>query len=102
MKFAVIETGGKQYLVKTGDKVEIEKITGESGSKVVFEKVLLAGEGESAEIGKPYLAGVKVEGKIIQQDRASKVLVMKYHSKTRYRRKRGHRQSFTRVEITKI
>lgn len=102
MKFAVIETGGKQYLVKPGDKIQVEKINGDVGTAAVFDKVMLAGENEKVSLGMPYLQAAKVAGKILKQERADKVLVMKYHNKTRYRRKRGHRQYFTEVEITSI
>ena len=88
MNLAIIETGGKQYLVSPGDKIFVEKLEGEKGSKVEFDKVLLLGE----EIGKPYLEGKKVSAEILEQKRLPKVTVFKYHSKTRYRKKKGHRQ----------
>lgn len=89
-------------MVRPKDKIQVEKIAGKANEKVVFDKVLLRAEGEKVEVGKPYVAGGKVEGKILRQSRARKVLIMKYKSKTRYRRKRGHRQPFTEVEITKV
>ncbi|HEY4523452.1 MAG TPA: 50S ribosomal protein L21 [Candidatus Paceibacterota bacterium] len=95
---AIIETGGKQYRVSPKTKLHIEKIAGESGSEVVFDKVLLAGERENVEIGTPYL-NAKVHGKIVSQGRDDKKIVFRYHSKTRYRKKKGHRQTFTEVEI---
>ena len=95
---AIIETGGKQYLIKPNDKIFVEKLEGEKGSKVEFEKVLLSGE----EIGKPYLEGKKVSAEILEQKRLPKVTVFKYHSKTRYRKKKGHRQSVTRVAILSL
>lgn len=100
--FAIIETGGKQYKVAAGTKLKIEKIEGATGDAVVFDKVLLSADGDSVNVGAPYLSGGKVEGKILEQGRADKVIVFKYHSKTRYRKKKGHRQPFTEVEIVKI
>lgn len=102
MKFAVIETGGQQFIVKPGDKIKLHLTTGENGKAIIFDKVLLTANGDSIEIGKPYLTGAKVEGKVAKQGRDRKVLVMKYHNKTRYRRKRGHRQDFTEIEITNV
>ena len=102
MVFAVIETGGKQYKVAQGQKLKIEKLEAEAGAAVSFDKVLLKGEGEQIAVGAPYVAGSKVEAKVVAQGRADKVIVFKYHSKTRYRKKKGHRQSFTEVEITSI
>src|SRR3989344_1031593 len=96
---AIIETGGKQYRVSPKRKLNIEKIPGEPGSEVIFDKVLLAGERESVQIGTPYLAGTKVSAKIVSQGRDDKKIVFRYHSKTRYRKKKGHRQAFTEVEI---
>jgi len=100
--FGVIETGGKQYKVSAGQKLKVEKLEVEAGMPVVFDKVLLLVDGEKIEVGKPYLDGKKVEAKVLRQARAKKVIVFKYHSKTRYRKKKGHRQHFTEVEITKI
>ena len=101
MAFAIIETGGKQYLVSAKDKIRVEKLSDKDG-EVVFDKVLLmAGEG-TAKIGKPYLSGGKVTGKVLKQGRAKKIKIFKYHSKTRYRRRIGHRQEFTEVEIQEI
>ncbi|QQG42341.1 MAG: 50S ribosomal protein L21 [Candidatus Giovannonibacteria bacterium] len=85
MKIAVIETGGKQYLVFEGQKIQVEK-------NPVFDKVLLLADGDKIEIGKPYLAGKKVTAEIIGEKRLPKVTIFKYHSKTRYRKKKGHRQ----------
>ena len=101
-QFAIIETGGKQYKVSSGVKVKIEKVKGEAGDKVAFDKVLLVAKGADVQIGTPHISGAAVEGKIIRQSRAKKVIVFKYHSKTRYRRKQGHRQHFTEVEIVKL
>lgn len=101
-KFAVIETGGKQYKVSAGSKVKVEKLEVAQGGMVSFEKVLLTSDGANVTIGGPYVAGAKVEGKVIRQARDKKKIVFKYHSKTRQRKKKGHRQHFTEVEITRI
>lgn len=101
-QFAVIETGGKQYKVAPGTKLKIERLMGDEGAKLTFDKVLLvAGDGK-AKIGMPYLDGAKVEAKVLRQARDKKKLVFRYHSKTRYRKRKGHRQHFTEVEITSI
>lgn len=102
MAFAVIETGGKQYKVAPGEKVKIEKIESQGGENLAFDKVLLVADGEDVKVGAPYVEGAKVEGKVVRQGRNKKVIVFKYHSKTRYRKKKGHRQHFTEVEITGI
>ena len=102
MKFAVIQTGGKQYIVKPQDKLKVEKLFGKEGENFAFDEVLLVADGDKLEVGKPTLSGKKVEAKILRQARAKKVLVMKYKHKTRYRRKAGHRQQYTEVEITKV
>ncbi len=99
---AVIETGGKQYLVAVNDKVVIEKLDQESGSTVNFDKVLLVADGSQVKVGKPYVAGAKVSGKVLAQQRGEKLTVFKYRAKSRYRRKTGHRQSETVVQIESI
>lgn len=101
-KFAVIETGGKQYRVSAGNKVKVEKLEAEAGSSITFDKVLLTAEGETVQIGAPYVSGATVEGKVLRQARDKKKIVFKYHSKTRQHKKKGHRQPFTEIEITKI
>jgi len=99
---AIIQTGGKQYLVQPGTKIKIEKINKKEGTEVVFSKVLLLQKGKSLEIGTPVVKGAKVLGKVIRQAKAKKVIVFKYKPKTRYKIKKGHRQPFTEIEITKI
>lgn len=98
----VIKTGGKQYLVTPDQKLKIEKLDAKEGGKIVFDEVLLVFDDKKTEVGTPVVGGVKVEAKILKQGRARKVIVFRYHSKTRYRKKKGHRQHFTEVEITKI
>jgi|SRR3989338_4508888 len=100
--FAVVKTGGKQYLVLPGQKLKIEKLDAKEGGKIVFDEVLLVSDDKKVEIGAPLVKGAKVEAKVLRQGRAKKIIVFRYHSKTRYRKKKGHRQPFTEVEITKI
>jgi large subunit ribosomal protein L21 len=102
MDFAIIQTGGKQYKVAAGDKLKVEKLPGEAGGNIVFDRVLLTARGGSVAIGAPHVSGAKVEAKILRQARDEKKLVFRYHSKVRYRKRKGHRQHFTEVEITKI
>jgi len=103
-KFAVIKTGGKQYKVKEGDKIKIEKLSAEAGKSVKFDEVLLMVDSKSGEtkIGTPLVSGARVEAKVLQQGRDKKVKVVKYKSKTRYTRVYGHKQPYTQVEILKI
>lgn len=103
-KFAVIHTGGKQYIVSVGQKVKIEKIKGDFnvGDEVVFDKVLLKGDDQNAEIGMPYIAGSKVVSKLEKIDRLEKVLVVKYKQKARYLKRNGHRQPYFEVLIQEI
>lgn len=101
-KIAVIKTGGKQYKVKEGQFLKIEKIDLEVGAAIKFETLMVADEdGSTIELGKPSM-GELVEGKITLHDRADKVHVIKYKNKTRYKRNNGHKQPFTKIEITKI
>ncbi|MCX6789197.1 MAG: 50S ribosomal protein L21 [Candidatus Gribaldobacteria bacterium] len=102
MPFAVIKTGGKQYLVSEGKKIKIEKLEAEEGKEIIFDQVLLLEKSKKLEIGAPVIAGAKVTGKVLRQGRADKIVVFKYKPKKRYKKKQGHRQSFTEVEITKI
>ncbi len=99
---AVIKTGGKQYKVSPGDKIKIEKIDKKEGQEINFDQVLLYQEKDKVEIGKPYLKGYKVSAKILKQDKAEKIIVLKYKAKTRSKVKKGHRQPYTEVEILKI
>ena len=99
---AIIKTGGKQYIVSPGDKIKIEKLDIEKGNSVKFSEVLLYEKDNEVIIGTPLVEGAKVLGKVLQHGKADKVVVFKYKPKTRYRKKKGHRQPFTCVEITKI
>ena len=101
MKFSIIQTGGKQYRVSVGDKIKVEKLNPDSAGQVVFDKVLLVAA-DDVKIGAPYIEGAKVEAKILRQGRDKKKIVFKYKSKTRRRKKKGHRQRFTEVQIERI
>jgi large subunit ribosomal protein L21 len=100
--FAVIQTGGKQYVVRQGDILKIEKLEGDSGKKLTFDKVLFHANGTDVSVGTPHVAGMKVEAEIKGQGRAAKILVMKYKQKSRYMKRNGHRQPFTEIEIKSI
>jgi len=100
---AVIKTGGKQYKVKEGEILKIEKVAGAAGDKLDFEVLLLADEeGKDVKVGKPTVAGAKVAAEILEQGRAKKINVIKYKPKVRYRRKAGHRQMYTKVKIVSV
>ena len=100
---AVIQTGGKQYIVKQGSVLKVEKLPGAIGEKITFDHVLLAGDpGAEVKIGAPNVASAKVEATVLEQGRLPKVMVIKYKRKVRYKRKVGHRQDFTKVKIEKI
>jgi len=99
---AVIKTGGKQYLVKKGDKVKIEKLDGKEGDKITFAEVLFLGDEKEFKVGMPFVASAEVEGKILKQEKSKKVTGVKHKAKKRYKVKFGHRQQVTEVEITKV
>ena len=103
-EFAVIMTGGKQYIVRTGDIISIEKLDGEftAGQEISFDQVLLAHDGTATKIGTPTIAGAKVTATFAAQGLGDKVMVVKYKAKSRYLKKRGHRQPFMKFQITKI
>jgi len=99
---AVIKTGGKQYLVKPGDKIKIEKIKTAEGKEVAFKSVLLLEKNQKLEIGAPLVKDAKVVAKVLSQGKGKKIIVFKYKPKTRYKKKQGHRQLYTEIEIIKI
>ena len=101
-KFSIIATGGKQYKVSAGQKLKIEKLPGEAGGKLVFDRVLLTADGDAVVIGTPTVDSATVEANIVRQARDEKKIVFRFHAKTRYRKKKGHRQHFTEVEIVKV
>ena len=100
--FAVIKTGGKQYKVTEGMKLKIEKLPYNEGEEFDFDQILLLANGEDIKIGRPYLEGVKVRAKVLKTGRNKKIIVFRYKSKTRYKKKKGHRQPFSEIEIIKI
>lgn len=108
MTFAIIKTGGKQYKVAEGDTLTVEKLPARGGSasggdngEIAFEEVLLVANGE-IKVGKPTVPGAKVTAKILEEGKGEKKIVFKYKSKTRQHKKKGHRQPYTKVQITKI
>ncbi|NQV89479.1 MAG: 50S ribosomal protein L21 [Parcubacteria group bacterium] len=103
MTFAVIQTGGKQYLVREGQELKIEKLELEEGATVDFEVLLVSDEeATDTKVGTPTISGAKVSATVIEQGRSAKVAIMKYKPKSRYRRNVGHRQPFTKIKIEKI
>ena len=100
--YAIVETGGKQYQMEEGKYLKVELLDGEKDSKVVFDKVVMIVNGKKSKVGQPYVSGASVEGKILKQDKAKKIIVFKQRPKKGYRKKQGHRQEFTRVMISKI
>ncbi|MCK5285947.1 MAG: 50S ribosomal protein L21 [Candidatus Pacebacteria bacterium] len=106
MKFAVIETGAKQYKVSEGDIIKVEKLSRKEeykeGDKITFDKVLLIDDEKDTKVGEPYLDKVKVEAKFIEEARNPKIRIMQFKSKSNYLKRKGHKQIFHKVEITKI
>jgi large subunit ribosomal protein L21 len=100
--YAVISTGGKQYQVAQGERIRVEKLAGEVGDTVEIDQVLLVAEGEEIRVGQPLVEGVKVTARIVEQGKAKKVVVFKKKRRQGYRRKQGHRQLFTAIEIQSI
>ena len=100
--FAVIKTGGKQYIVSPGKKLKVEKLAGEAGAVISFDMVLATFDEKKVELGTPFLPSAIVEARVVKQGRAKKITNLRFHSKTRHRRKQGHRQHFTEIEITSI
>ena len=100
--YAIVNTGGKQYKIQQGDFLRVEKIPGEVGSPVSFDKVLMFSDGENVNIGRPVLDNVAVKGHIVEQGKDKKIIVFKYKRRKRYRRKLGHRQQYTAIKIDSI
>lgn len=100
--YAIIKTGGKQYRVSEGEAVQVEKLNAEVGAEVVFEEVLTVVNDADVKIGAPVVEGAKVTAKVVEHGKADKIFVFKYKAKVNYRKRQGHRQPFTTVEITKI
>ncbi len=99
--YAIIQTGGKQYKVAVGDQIQVEKLDAEANSEVTFETLLVSDDG-GVKIGKPVLEGVTVRGKVLEHGKGKKVIVFKYKPKKNSRKKNGHRQPYTKVEILSI
>ena len=99
--YAIIAAGGRQYRVSQGDTIYIDKVEQEDGSSISFDVLMIGGEGE-VKVGNPVLAGAKVEGKVVAQVKGEKIKIYKYKSKKNYHRRAGHRQPYTKVEITAI
>ena len=100
--YAVIETGGKQYKVQDGDVIFVEKLDVENDTKYVFDKVVVVGADDGLKVGAPYVEGATVEANVVKNGKAKKVIVYKMKPKKNYRRKQGHRQPYTKVQITAI
>lgn len=100
--YAVIETGGKQYKVKEGEEIRIEKLDVEEGNEYKFDKVMLISKDGDLKIGKPYLEGAGVDSTVVKHDKGKKIIVYKYKPKKDYKKKQGHRQPYTQVKIEKI
>ena len=100
--YAIIRTGGKQYRVSEGDVLNVEKLNVEEGQEVVFDEVLTVVNDGDVKVGAPTVAGAKVTAKVAKQGKADKIFVFKYRAKSNYRKRQGHRQPFTQVEITSI
>lgn len=101
MSYAVIKTGGKQYRVKAGDVIAVEKLAGEAGDKIKLDQVLMVG-GDKVKVGAPLLDGVSVDAEILEQMRDKKIIVFKKRRRQNYRRKKGHRQELTTLKINSI
>lgn len=99
---AVIKTGGKQYIVTPGDKLKVEKIDAEVGKEITLGEVLLCDKNKKVEIGSPFIKGATVKAKVLGDGKGDKLIIFKYKSKKRYKRKIGHRQPFTEIEIVSI
>ena len=100
--YAVVTSGGKQYKVQEDEILRVEKIPGDVGSSVTFDQVLMVADGDKVNIGQPVLGDALVEGHIVEQGKAKKIIVFKYKRRKRYRRKQGHRQQFTAIKIDSI
>jgi len=102
MKYAIVNSGGKQYIAREGEHIEVDRLPLEIGKAVEFKEVLLSVDGSTIKVGTPVIKGASVKGKVLDQIKAKKIIVFKYIPKERYRRKKGHRQQYTRVSIDKI
>ncbi len=101
-KISIIKTGGKQYLVSKGDTIKVEKLDAEEGDQITFDQVLMIKNNDDLKVGEPFIKKAKVEAKVLEQGKREKVIIFKYKAKKRQKKKKGHRQPYTKVEITKI
>ncbi|HZR98955.1 MAG TPA: 50S ribosomal protein L21 [Chloroflexota bacterium] len=100
--YAVVESGGKQYKVEPGASLQVERLPAEVGATVELGRVLLVGDGDAVEVGRPTVAGARVMAEVVAHEKADKIIVFRYKRKVRYRRKTGHRQPLTRVLVKEI
>ena len=100
--YAVISSGGKQYKVETSEILRVEKLSGEIGSPITFDRVLMVSDGDNVRVGAPVLDDATVQGHIVEQGKSKKIIVFKYKRRKRYRRKQGHRQPYTAIKIDTI
>ena len=100
--YAIVKTGGKQYRVSPGDSIDVEKLPFEVGEQIELDKVLLVANGSGAKIGQPLVKGAKVKATVTRQTKGRKLIVYKYRPSKRYRRKKGHRQNYTRLHIDEV
>lgn len=100
--YAVIKTGGKQYIVREGDVLRVEKLDVQEGADIAFDEVLAIGNDDGLKVGTPVVEGAKVEAKVLKHGKGKKIIVFKYKPKKNYRKKQGHRQPYTEVQISKI
>ncbi|MBI1389137.1 MAG: 50S ribosomal protein L21 [bacterium] len=100
--YAIVQTGGKQFQVSPGDILEVEKLKADAGEEILLDQVLLIRDGENLQIGKPTVANAAVKAKVMAHDRGKKVIVFKLKRRKNYRRKKGHRQDFTRIRVVEI
>jgi large subunit ribosomal protein L21 len=100
--YAVIKTGGKQYRVAAGDKLNVETLRADAGSEIEFDQVLMVGEGDQIDVGSPFLSGARVKARVLEHGRGEKIRIVKFKRRKHYRRQAGHRQNYTRIEITDV
>ncbi len=100
--YAIVQTGGKQYRVNKGDVITVEKLNAEVGAEVVLDEVLVLGEGADVKVGNPFVEGAAVAAKVLENGKGKKVVIYKYKAKKDYRKKQGHRQPYTKLEITDL
>ncbi len=101
-KIAIIQTGGKQYVVESGTVLSVEKLPAQKDGKITFDKVLMLDDGKSVDVGAPHISGAKVSAELVSEGRSKKISVIRYRQKSRYFKKKGHRQAFSKVKITAL